>query len=86
MKKFILIPIIILFISCGYHKDEQVYTPFMSNESYYRVRVFPPQGLTNSGAIMVYDIPMYGINDKKVDSINKVADKFILDCIKYTKN
>lgn len=86
MKKLLLLQIIILFISCGYHKEEYVYTPFMSNESYYRVRVFPPIGLTNSGALMIYQIPMEGINDFKVDSINKEADKYIENCEKYTNN
>lgn len=86
MKKLFIIPIIILFISCDYHKDESVYSPMMSNESYYMVRVFPPLGLTNSGALMIYKIPMQGIDDKKVDSINKIADKYIENCRKYTKN
>jgi hypothetical protein len=48
------------------------------------VRVFPPLALTNTGASIIYKIPMEGINDKKVDSINKVADKFIEHCEKYT--
>lgn len=83
---FLIIPIIILFISCGYHKDEQIYAPIMSDESYYMVRVFPPVGFTNSGALIIYKIPMDGINDFKVDSINKLADEYIQHCEKYTKN
>lgn len=85
MKKLLLAPIIVLLISCGYSKDESVYTPFMSNESFYMVRVFPPpfSSFTNTGALKIYKIPMQGITDKKVDSINKEADKFINDCEKY---
>jgi len=86
MKKLFIIPIIILFISCDYYKDESVYSPVFGNESYYMVRVFPPPGFTNTGAIMIYKLPMESITDKKVDSINKVADNYIENCKKYTKN
>lgn len=79
---FLIIPIIILFISCGYHKDSQVYRPFMSDESYYMVRVWETFTVTNNGALKIYEIPMEGINDKKIDSINREADKFIENCKK----
>ncbi len=84
MKKLFIIPIIILFISCSYYKDSSITSDF-NNQSFYMVRVFPPAELTNSGALIIYKIPMEGINDKKGDSINKVADKYIEDCKKYTK-
>lgn len=82
MKKLFIIPIIILLISCDYHKDESIYSPLSENESYYMVRVWPPVGITNSGALMIYKLPMSTITDKKVDSINKVADQYIENCKK----
>lgn len=86
MKTLItLFSIVLLFTSCGYHKDNQIYSPMMSNESYYMVRVFGPQGFGASGALIIYKIPMEGINDFKVDSINKEADRYIERCEKYTK-
>lgn len=85
MKKIFIIPIAILLASCDYSKDASVVRDFMGEQSYYMVRVWPPQGFTNSGALIIYKIPMEGINDKKVDSINTVADKYIEDCKKYAK-
>jgi len=84
MKKYLILPIIALLISCNYSKDESIVRDFIGDNSYYMVRVWPPQGFTNSGALIIYKIPMEGINDKKVDSINKVADKYIENCEKYT--
>lgn len=84
MKKILIILTIGLFISCDYSKDESVIRDFGSNESYYMVRVFPPQGFTNQGALIIYKLPMESITDEKVDSINKVADKYIENCRKYT--
>lgn len=86
MKKLFLILIIILFVSCGYHKDKEIYTPFMSNEPIYMVRVWGPIELTNNGCLIIYQIQMKGITDKKIDSINKEADKFIETCIKIKNN
>lgn len=86
MKKLFIIPIIILLTSCDYYKDESIYKPIFGGQSYYMVRVFAPQGLTNQGALMIYQLPMETITDEKVDSINKVADKYIENCKKYTKN
>jgi len=86
MKKLFIIPIMILFIGCDYYKDESIYRPAFEEESYYMVRVFGPQGFTNQGALKVYYLPMEAITDKKVDSVNKVADKYIENCKKYTKN
>lgn len=86
MRKSFIIPIIILFISCDYSKDESIYNPIFGGESYYMLRVFPPQGFTNEGALIIYKLPMKSITDKKVDSINKEADKYIENCKKYTKN
>lgn len=86
MKKLFIIPIIILFVSCGYSKDESIYKPIFGEETYYMLRVFGPQGLTNEGALIIYKLPMESITDEKVDSINKVADKYIENCKKYTKN
>jgi len=83
MKKLLIILIAIMFTSCSYWKDESIINEY-PNTTYYMVRVFPPLGLTNTGASIIYKIPMEGINDKKVDSINKVADKFIEHCEKYT--
>lgn len=83
MKKLFLIAIIILSISCGYHKDSQVYRPFMGEESYYIVRVWETFTFTNNGALIIYKIPMKDINDRKVDSINKLADQYIKNCEKY---
>lgn len=81
MKKILIIPIIILFISCnGYYKDSQVYRPIMSNESFYMVRVWERGTITNNGALIVYKLPMQGITDKKIDSINKVANDYIKNC------
>jgi len=85
MKKIFIIPILILCLSCDYRKDESIISEY-PHQSYYMVRIFPPVGFTNTGAIMIYKIPMESITDKKVDSINKVADKYIEDCKKYTKN
>lgn len=83
MKRITLVLLIIIFLnSCGYTKDEQIYTPIMSNESYYMVRVFN-HGLTSSGALIIYKLPMEGITDKKVDSVNKLADQYIKNCEKY---
>lgn len=82
MKKLFIIPILFLCISCNYSKDVSIISEY-PNGSYYRVRVFPPQC---SGALIVYKIPMEGITDKKVDSINKVADEYIKHCEKYTNN
>lgn len=76
MKKLLIIPIIILFISCGYYKDSQVY------KGVYMVRVFK-HTLTNTGAQQIYYLPMEGITDRKVDSINKLADEYIVKCEKY---
>jgi len=84
MKKLLIIPIILLFISCDYSKDESITSDIMGNKSYYMVRVWPPQGFTNSGALIIYKLPMESITDKKVDSVNKVADKYIENCRKYT--
>lgn len=84
MKKILIIFVINLFISCDYYKDESVIRDFGSDKSYYMVRVFPPQGLTNTGALIIYKLPMESITDAKVDSINKVADKYIENCKKYT--
>jgi len=76
MKKFFILPIIILFTSCGYHKDSQIYNGI------YMVRVWEPT-LTNTGAQQIYYLPMEGITDRKVDSINKLADEYIVKCEKY---
>lgn len=78
---FFIIPIVVLFISCGYYKDSQVYNPLMSNEPVYMVRVFESFTLINNGALKIYEIPMKDINDKKIDSLNKEADNFIQNCI-----
>lgn len=90
MKKIITLSVMVIMIciyfsSCSYHKDEQIVTGFDSSESFYMVRVFGP-ALTNSGALKIYYLPMDSINDRKVDSINKEADKYIENCEKYTKN
>lgn len=77
MKTLFIIQIIILFISCGYRKDKQIM------RGIYMVRVWPPLGLTNSGAQMIYYLPMEGITDHKVYSINKLADEYIEKCEKY---
>lgn len=76
MKKLLIIPIIILFISCGYYKDSQVYN------GVYMVRVWK-HTLTNTGTQQIYYLPMEGITDRKVDSINKLADEYIVKCEKY---
>lgn len=86
MRKIFIIPIVLVFISCDYSKDTSIFRDFMGDNSYYMVRVWPPQGFTNSGAIMIYKLPMESITDKKVDSINKVADKYIENCKKYTND
>jgi hypothetical protein len=86
MKKLFIIPILLFLIACDYHKDESIYNPIFSGESYYMVRVFGPQGITNEGALIIYKLPMESITDKKVDSINKVADKYIENCKKYTND
>ena len=86
MKKLFITPIIATFISCGYSKDHQIYSPIMDKESYYMVRVFGPSAFTNSGALIIYKSPMSTITDKKVDSINNLADKYIEDCKRYTEN
>lgn len=80
-----LVFIFILFSSCGYYKDSEVYRPIMSDESYYMLRVFRKFELTNSGALIIYKISMKEITDKKIDSINKEADKFIQHCLKIDK-
>lgn len=86
MKTLItLFAIVLLFTSCGYYRDNSVYAPYDSNESFYRVRVFGPSGFTATGALKIYYLPMEGITDKKVDSINKEADRYIERCEKYTK-
>lgn len=86
MKKLLLLPIIIIFLnSCGYRKNADVYSGDNDEESYYVVRVFAPT-FTNSPPIKTYSLPMEGINDFKVDSINKEADKYIENCEKYTNN
>jgi len=85
MKKLFIIPIIALFLSCDYRKEKSIYNPIFGGESCYMLRVFGPPGFTNEGALVIYKLPMESITDKKVDSINKVADKFIENCKKYTE-
>jgi hypothetical protein len=86
MKKLFIIPIITLFFACDYRKDESINNPIFKGESYYMLRVFPPPEFTNSGALIIYKLPMKSITDKKVDSVNKLADKYIENCKKYTQN
>lgn len=78
MKKLFIIPIIILLTSCGYYKDSQV------SHGVYMIRIWQ-HTFTNMGAQKIYYLPMEGITDKKVDSINRLADKYIENCEKYTK-
>ena len=82
MKKIFIIPIIILFISCGYRKNIDIGKDYGEDESFYVIRIFAPT-FTNCPPIKEYYLPMQGINDKKVDSINKLADQYIKNCEKY---
>lgn len=61
--------------SCGYHKESEIRCSKYTYENVYYVWVY--DGIDLMEGFMV---PMKGINEKKKDSVNALADKFISDC------
>jgi len=82
MKKVFLLIVFCTFTSCDrYYKDGFVSTNVRMGSDYeteYCLRIFERFTLTNNGAVKIYILKDNDITEKKIDSINKEADKFII--------
>jgi|GEM_PF-6720040 len=77
MKKIFLLLVFCTFISCDrYYKDGFVRNNF-NYETEYCLRIFERFTITNNGAVKIYILKDNEITEKKIDSVNKEADKFI---------
>lgn len=81
MKKVFLLLIFCTFISCDrYYKDSFVDSNVLMGGGYetkYCLRIFEHYTITNTGAVKIYILKDSEITEKKIDSVNKEADKFI---------
>lgn len=72
MKKLALLPIALLFLSCGHYKTDEIRVNQATYETVYSVCVWKDLEILKS-----YQIPIETITPTKKDSLNKVVDEYI---------